>query len=72
MLGAYEYSDNTDFQASNSVLTMIHVFLSNIFLLNFLVAILSTVYEIMQEHGEFSFKKNKYEFIEKYSVAMMD
>ena len=72
MLGSYEYSDDPDFSASNSALTMIHVFISNIFLLNFLVAILSTVYEIMQEHGEFSFKKNKYEFIEKYSVAMMD
>jgi hypothetical protein len=72
MLGSYEYSDDPDFSSSNSALTMIHVFLSNIFLLNFLVAILSTVYEIMQEHGEFAFKKNKYEFIEKYSVAMMD
>jgi hypothetical protein len=72
MLGSYEYTDDGDYSASNSALTMIHVFLSNIFLLNFLVAILSTVYEIMQEHGEFAFKKNKYEFIEKYSVAMMD
>lgn len=57
---------------SNSVLTMVHVFVSNIFLLNFLVAILSTVYEVMMEHGEFSFKSNKYEFIEKYSIAMLD
>ena len=60
------------YKLSNSVLTMLHVFISNIFLLNFLVAILSTVYEVMQEHGEFSFKCNKYEFIEKYSVAMLD
>jgi hypothetical protein len=72
MLGAYVYTDNPDYEMSNGILTMIHVFMSNIFLLNFLVAILSTVYEIMQEHGEFAFKKNKYEFIEKYSVAMMD
>ena len=72
MLGAYEYTEDEDYSVSNGVLTMIHVFLSNVFLLNFLVAILSTVYEIMQDHGEFSFKKNKYEFIEKYSVAMMD
>ena len=72
MLGAYKYTEDENFEMSNGILTMIHVFLSNIFLLNFLVAILSTVYEIMQEHGEFAFKKNKYEFIEKYSVAMMD
>lgn len=72
MLGAYNYTDMTNYMVSNSVLTMVHVFLSNIFLLNFLVAILSTVYEVMMEHGEFSFKSNKYEFIEKYSIAMLD
>lgn len=57
---------------SNSILTMIHVFLGNIFLLNYLVAILSTVYEIMKDQGEFSYKSNKYQFIEKYSIAMLD
>jgi Polycystin cation channel len=72
MLGSYNYSDQENYMLSNSILTMIHVFLSNIFLLNFLVAILSTVYEVMMEHGEFSFKSNKYEFIEKYSIAMLD
>jgi hypothetical protein len=72
MLGSYDYTDDSDYLISNSILTMIHVFLSNIFLLNFLVAILSTVYEVMMEHGEFSFKSNKYEFIEKYSIAMLD
>jgi hypothetical protein len=57
---------------SNSLLTMLHVFISNIFLLNYLVAILATVYEIMKDEGEFSYKANKYEFIEKYSIAMLD
>ena len=51
---------------------MVHVFISNVFMLNYLVAILSTVYEIMQDEGEFSYKANKYQFIEKYSVAMLD
>ena len=45
---------------------------SHIFLLNFLIAILSTVYNIMMEGGEFEYKKNKYLFIEKYSVAMLN
>jgi hypothetical protein len=81
LMGTYTYLDAAEgmdlevgnsYKLSNSILTMVHVFISNIFLLNFLVAILSTVYEIMQEHGEFSFKCNKYEFIEKYSVAMLD
>jgi Ion transport protein len=72
MLGAYEYTDNESHLISDSILTMIHTFLANVFLLNFLVAILSTVYEVMMEHGEFSYKSNKYEFIEKYSIAMLD
>ena len=81
LMGTYTYVDAADgmdeemgnaYKISNSILTMLHVFLANIFLLNFLVAILSTVYEIMQEHGEFAFKCNKYEFIEKYSIAMLD
>jgi len=57
---------------SSSFLTIVHVFLSNVFLLNFLIAILSTVYNMMMDHGEFSYKSNKYEFIEKYSIAMLD
>jgi len=59
-IGSYGYSKNWSFLMSNSVLTMIHVFVSNIFMLNYLVAILATVYEIMQDEGEFSFKSNKY------------
>jgi hypothetical protein len=51
---------------------MFHKFMSSIFLLNFLIAILSAVYDYMQEEGEFQYKKCKYEFIEKYSIALMD
>ena len=40
--------------------------------MNYLVAILSTVYEDMVEGGEFAFKSKMYLFIEKYSVAMLD
>lgn len=72
LTGAYAYSTDPSFETSNSILTMVHVFISNIFMLNYLVAILSTVYEIMKDEGEFSFKANKYQFIEKYSVAMLD
>jgi len=51
---------------------MLHVFISNIFLLNYLVAIISTVYTNMIDIGEFKYKRNKYEFIEKYSIAQLD
>lgn len=72
LTGSYSYADGTSYVTSNSILTMLHVFISNIFMLNYLVAILATVYEIMKDEGEFSFKANKYQFIEKYSIAMLD
>jgi hypothetical protein len=49
MIGAYSYTPAENYLMSNSILTMIHVFISNIFLLNYLVAILATVYEIMKD-----------------------
>ena len=57
---------------SNSILTVLHVFISNVFLMNYLVAILATVYEIMMDGGEFAYKSCKYQFIEKYSIAILD
>jgi hypothetical protein len=47
MIGAYVYTDSTNYTMSNSIITMVHVFMGNIFLINYLVAILSTVYNIM-------------------------
>jgi hypothetical protein len=51
---------------------MFHVFMSNIFLLNYFVAILSTVFALMNELGEFQYRSNMYQYIEKYSVPMLD
>lgn len=71
-IGDYKYISNPNFELSFSILLILHIIISNIFLLNFLVAILSTVYENMMEGGEFAYKRNKYLFIEKYSVALLD
>ena len=51
---------------------MCHVFLSNIFLLNYLIAILSTVYHYMVTKGDFNYKRSKYQFIEKYSIPLQE
>lgn len=51
---------------------MIHKFISSIFLMNFLIAILSAVFDYMQDKGEFEYKRMKYDFIEKYSIALME
>lgn len=46
-----------------------HVYIANIFMLNYLVAILATVYEDMLEQGDFIYKCKKYFYIERYMIA---
>lgn len=60
LIGVYVYTERSNYLVSNSIITMIHVFIANIFLFNYLVAILSTVYSIMEEEGEFAYKSSKY------------
>lgn len=69
MLGEYENEPLERNNYSHSLLFMIHVLISNIFLLNYLIAILSTVYAAMRERGEFHYKTNKYQYIEKFEKA---
>jgi hypothetical protein len=71
-IGNYDYITSDGFVVSGSILIMIHKLISSIFLMNFLIAILSDTYEFMLEAGEFEFKRCKYEFIEKYSIALRD
>lgn len=50
----------------------IHLYIANVFLLNYLVAILATVYGDSMESGRFAYNKCKYAFIERYMVAFDD
>ena len=67
-IGEFDFKVEENYELSFSILMIIHVFIANIFLLNYLVAILSTVYEYMFYGGEFSYKANMYRYIEKYSI----
>lgn len=49
---------------------ILHIFISNIFLLNYLIAILATVFEEMNEVGSFSHKSYMYQYIERYTKGM--
>jgi len=73
-LGAFTYASvqAPEYEARWTILLTIHVFLANTFVLNYLVAILTTVYEEMLEKGDFAYKSNKYMFIERYFIAMQD
>lgn len=52
-IGNIESLDMGNFQTSYSILYIIHVIISNIFLINFLIAIISSVYEVMYKNGDF-------------------
>jgi len=69
MMGMYVYEVEKEYVIVHTLLLWVHIYIANIFLLNYLVAILSTVYEEMLENGEFAFKVMKYQFIERYNIA---
>lgn len=71
-LGEYEPQNLPRNDYSHSVLKIIHLIVSNIFLLNYLIAILSTVYVVMKEIGDFKYKANRYAYIEKFQVPFLD
>ena len=66
MLGNYGYQVTGEDEDVHTLVLIIHIFISNIFLLNYLIAILSTVYEEMADLGDFAFKSSKYQYIERF------
>lgn len=73
MMGGYSFGSITpQYQTIHEIFTMVHIFISNIFLLNYLVAILGSVYEEGVEIGDFLFKSNKYQYLERYYIALKD
>lgn len=70
--GHYIYTDNADYAWSYSCFVMAHVIITWVFLLNFFIAMMSRTFYYMQEKGDFLYKKTKYQYIEKYSVPMMN
>ena len=61
-----------DRELLHSILMAFHVFFSNILLMNYLIAILSTTYENMKETGIFKYKVNLYQYCERYMIAFND
>ena len=57
---------------SHSILMIFHVCFTNIILLNYLIAILSSTYGAMRVSGTFSFKVNLYQYCERYMNAFKD
>jgi len=76
LMGNYGYDNildnHTDKSKEHTVFLFFHIYIANVFLLNYLVAILSTVYGESMEIGEFSYNCNKYLYIERYNIAFQD
>lgn len=68
-MAAYDYDGMGSRNLSHSILLIFVAFLTNILLLNFVIAILSTTYENMKESGIFKYKTNLFKYCEKYLIA---
>lgn len=72
MLGNYSKQSLSRNDETHTILIMIHLIISNVFLLNYLVAILSSAYEYMKDFGEFDFKATRYAYVERYQKAFLN
>ncbi|CAI2359649.1 unnamed protein product [Moneuplotes crassus] len=68
-LAVYSYKGMESKEIVHSILLILHVFVTNVLLLNYLIAILSTTYENMQQSGIFKYKVNLYQYCERYMRA---
>jgi len=71
-IGQYDYEGMEGRELSHSILLIGHVFFSNILLMNYLIAILSTTYENMKQSGIFRYKVNLYKYCERFMIAFND
>jgi hypothetical protein len=69
MLGVYPMDGQGGRETSYSILIIIYVFLSNVLLLNYLIAILSTTYTNMKQSGTFKYRKNLLFYCERFLLA---
>ena len=72
MMGDFTYDNAGGRETSFSVFLILHLFIAAILLLNYLIAILSTVYEVMRDFGDFSFKAGLYSYCERYLIPFDD
>jgi len=69
-MGLAVYSQEIDEnQTLASLFVMVHVFLMNVILLNYMIAILSATYEQIKYSGTFRYKVNLFMYCEKFMIA---
>mmetsp|Transcript_33868 Transcript_33868/g.39077 ORF Transcript_33868/g.39077 Transcript_33868/m.39077 type:complete len:105 (+) Transcript_33868:1865-2179(+) len=68
-MAVYDYDGMGSRDLSHSILLIFVAFFTNILLLNFVIAILSTTYENMKESGVFKYKSSLFKYCERYLIA---
>jgi len=71
-LANYDYDNMPGREISYSCLIIFHVFMANILLMNYLIAILSTTYDGMKQNGVFKFKVALYTYCERFIAAFRE
>lgn len=69
-MAAYSYKGFGDMEMLHMVMLVLHILLSNILLLNYLIAILSQSYSVMLDKGTFLYKVYLYQYCERYMVGL--
>lgn len=69
VMGNYTYKGFGDRELLHMVAIILHVWVANILLLNYLIAILSESYATMLEKSSFLFKVYLYKYCERYVVG---
>ncbi len=62
----YRFIDFGAFQRSYDVFFIMHQIITRVFLLNYLVAVLTTIYQFMIVEGEYTYSRMRYLFYKKY------
>lgn len=72
LLNTYDYLENGEKSIETMFLIQFQVFIFSIFFLNYLIAVMTTVYEEMSEAGSFSYKVNLFNYCERFLIAFRD
>jgi len=72
MMGGYAYSGVKEDEWVYTLMIIFHIFVINILMLNFMIAILSTTYGDMLESGSFLYKCALYNYCERYMIAFLE
>ena len=72
MLDYTDFDDLGSRELSFSILIHIHIFIAGVLLMNFLIAIITTVFEDIRQTGDFSYQSNVYQYSDKYIQPILD